>query len=950
MSVSLAAKLFHSVWTCTDQQQPASPESQHHYRLRLVSFLQIKGNKKASTTNRNKPPFPIPFLMRHLHDLHDSAAPSPIVPTARTRPPSKEKPLFFYDMPALARNLYSVANSEADSKPLRLLGIISDDVADGHKKDDDVAADLIRRLQSQSPASASASASASTSSLLTSTASGTGAREMFKAGHRRLRQLAQRQRKDIDSDARADEEARQLSALQREGLLPAPAVSDGGGPRRPRAKKESFDFPTTTAITPSCSNTSFQQSNSRRDVERIGQPWLGDPLERCMLDPLSSGERLSSLDLGDLASFMDTTTSLDSRLDDTKPQRSPAQEIPVEVASQHPATIDSHEHAPQLLSETKPQAQTATSETPHSDLTESTDKGKAHTNERAPRPSQNLKLFPDSLPPRVSSKATWRRSKCPPVSNGAQPAAAGSQHALPPLAEMPSPVLKQSDNKEPRSAPASTGQFADTEEKPENQDCDQKNPDRPSSLPMHAINSFPLPAPTRPLPALPESVSSTTAHTAKANPKKSGRASPSPLGFRAAVNPPPLRKGSPRSNSTELARPHPLVQHEPSSGSRVGDLVAALDSTGADDSREENVRASRCSGMSTHLQVTSRSFEAPRPQEAPSSNDSRETKRRSVEFNLHPVQKDAPPRSPSSASSPPLFPSQPVRPSNWHPAGRTLPSTQINPTSTPAPRPSSQIRRSNSYREESRSEPKRELRSEYPIPSSDEEGIDLRTHNPGESHAQKKRRRTKPNRTSYHDSRLSHGSGIEKPAMDTLSPENASSSSSSSSHNFGSSSPLSQYSQNAFHSHGNSHTLTTLKGRITQLERQNRILQAALLAALEVGNNSNNNKESSESLLSGTVASMLSAPSSKTTPTSSLADREPPSETGGYSSSHRTKDNTHPSRRRDTWLDLDTCSRSSSDGGSSNAQSSNLSAKDKALEGINDVDFGWLSNRSSLVH
>lgn len=488
--------------------------------------------------------------MRHLHDLHDSlAAPSPIVPTARTRPPSKEKPLFFYDMPALARNLYSVANSEADSKPLRLLGIISDDVADGHKKDDDVAADLIRRLQSQSPASASAS----TSSLLNSTASGTGAREMFKAGHRRLRQLAQRQRKDIDSDARADEEARQLSALQREGLLPAPAVSDGGGPRRPRAKKESFDFPTTTAITPSCSNTSFQQSNSRRDVERIGQPWLGDPLERCMLDPLSSGERLSSLDLGDLASFMDTTTSLDSRLDDTKPQRSPAQEIPVEVASQHPATIDSHEHAPQLLSETtKPQAQTATSETPHSDFTESTDKGKAHKNERAPRPSQNLKLFPDSLPPRVSNKAAWRRSKCPPVSNGAQPAAAGSQHALPPLAEMPSPVLKQSDNNEPRSAPASTGQFADTEEKLENQDCDQKNPDRPSSLPMHAINAFPLPAPTRPLPALPESVSSTAAHTAKANPKKSGRASPSPLGFRAAVSPPPLRKGSPRRTRRSL--------------------------------------------------------------------------------------------------------------------------------------------------------------------------------------------------------------------------------------------------------------------------------------------------------------------------------------------------------------------------------------------------------------
>lgn len=858
--------------------------------------------------------------MRHLHDIHDSlAAPSPIVPTARTRLPSKAKPLFPQNMSASATRLpASVANGEVDSKPLRLLGIISDDVADSHKKDEDMAADLIRCLQSPSAVSApaSASASASTASLLTSATTGTGARGMLKAGHRRLRQLAQRQRKDIDltDSSRADDDARQLSALQQEGLLPASAATNPG-PRRRNAKKESVD---STATLPSISNTSYQ-SNSRRDVERIGQPWLADPLEHCMLDPVSPGARLSSLDLGDLTSFMDTAMSLDSTLGDAKPQQSSAQEIP----SQNPATIDSHEHAQPLLSETKPQTQTQTKTTPeplHNNPVEPSDKAKTHDNERAPRPSHNLKLFPGPLPPRISSKAARRLSKGPPVSNGAQPAAAaGPQHALTPLAELPSPVSKQSSN-EPRSVPASTGQFADAEEKPENQNSDQKNSDHSSSLPMHAIKAFPLPAPTRPLPALPElATNSTGAHTVKANPKRNGRASPSPLEFRSAMSPPPVREGSPQS--TESARPNPPGQHAPSSGLRLGDLAEVAESTGADENRE-NVRASRCNGMSTHLQVTSpgerqsRSFEAASPQEAP-------------------------PRSPSPASSPPpLFSGSPGRSSNRTHAGRTLPSKQSDPTLTSAPCPSSQVRRSNSFREEPSSKLKRDLRSEYPIPSSDDEGIDLRTNKSWGSNSQKKRRRTRPSKTFHNPNRLSRVSRVENPdTMDPLSPQDASSS-------FDISSPLSQYSQSMFRSHDDSHTLTTLEKRIAQLERQNKILQAALLAALDVGMNSNASKESTESILSETVASTLSAaPSSKTTPTSSLDDHEGSSESGGYSSSRQKKDNIHPSRRRDTWLDLDTRSRSSSD-----AQSSNLSTRDKALEGINGVDFGWASDRSSLVH
>lgn len=248
--------------------------------------------------------------MRSSHDPYDFAAPSPIVPTSRTRQSHKANP--FNKMPAsTARHISSIANGDTDSKPLRLLGIISDDQhPDNPHKDSDVA-DLIRCLQSPSAAtvtsaSASAAASASASSLLTTT-SASGARDMFKAGHRRLRQLAQRQRKDIDP-SKADEEARQLSALHREGLLPS--ASQAPTLRRSPAKRKSAESsPAHSAL------TTHHQSNSRRDVERIGQPWLADPLERCMLDTLSSTGRLSSLDLGDLAAFMDTAA-----LDEPEPK------------------------------------------------------------------------------------------------------------------------------------------------------------------------------------------------------------------------------------------------------------------------------------------------------------------------------------------------------------------------------------------------------------------------------------------------------------------------------------------------------------------------------------------------------------------------------------------------------------------------------------------------------
>lgn len=243
----------------------------------------------------------------------------------------------------------------------------------------------------------------------------------------------------------------------------------------------------------------------------------------------------------------------------------------------------------------------------------------------------------------------------------------------------------------------------------------------------------------------------------------------------------------------------------------------------------------------------------------------------------------------------------------------------------------SQMRRSNSYGEprmqNDQAEQKPSLRSEYPIPSSDEEGSGINGKT-WANQGRKKNRRTKANKAYDFPRPSNRVPRIEKPAQ----PESTASLSP-----HGRMSPMSQHSQCTFHSH-DSHALSTLENRIAQLERQNKVLQAALFAALDAGN-----KESNENILSGTVASLLSAsdPSSKTTPASSMTMSpssvdEPASESGGYS-------RTTTSRKRQSWLDT----RSSSRRSRRSSVSSGFDTHDKELEGIHDIDLEWLSDRSS---
>jgi hypothetical protein len=134
---------------------------------------------------------------------------------------------------------------------------------------------------------------------------GTGARELLKAGQRRLRQLGKLQWKPTDPKIKAEEASRQLLILQQEGFLDLPA---------PAAKKS---LESTMSGSRSVSNFSFRFS-SQRDVEKIGQPWLENPLEVSDTQH-HSGPEPSPSDLGNLTSMVEAAVSFPLQLDDAHP-------------------------------------------------------------------------------------------------------------------------------------------------------------------------------------------------------------------------------------------------------------------------------------------------------------------------------------------------------------------------------------------------------------------------------------------------------------------------------------------------------------------------------------------------------------------------------------------------------------------------------------------------------
>ncbi|CAK41332.1 uncharacterized protein An12g08820, partial [Aspergillus niger] len=437
---------------------------------------------------------------------------------------------------------------------------------------DENATDFAKFIESQSPITGS-----------------TGAREMLKAGQRRLRQLAQRPKKSTDPRTKAEESARQLLALQEGGFLPTSVPVPAGVPSKRSSHKKSLD--SSRSSSRSISNLSFM-ANSRRDVESIGQPWLTDPLEK-KDRPEVSTNHLSALDLRELTSLVEAAVTTPPHFDDANPPPyqppTPAKDVKVDAQcdSQDPAvavtvtvadtTSGSKEKQSLEPSDAaNPSIQVDSSEekipdtrspddvskdgrasdkdqvgnlsgvqnTCKSNILQSglkTDSGLAIDPEAVNKPATSssgssststsqttpsLKLFPDTMPPRNSSKGAWRISnarslalnrplpaspdpeqssmdsnkECPqPIDSTTVKEDCGAQEVSEPIRSTSSDVGKS--DKEPLASVASEN------------NSQKKGSRRPSSLPMCTIDAFPLPAPMRPLPSLPESTAASGAHS-----------------------------------------------------------------------------------------------------------------------------------------------------------------------------------------------------------------------------------------------------------------------------------------------------------------------------------------------------------------------------------------------------------------------------------------------------
>ncbi|GAB1206724.1 hypothetical protein APSETT445_005423 [Aspergillus pseudonomiae] len=736
--------------------------------------------------------------------------------------------------------------------------------------------------------------------LSTTSSQSSGARDIFKAGQRRLRQLAQRPKKGTDAQAKADDATRQLLALQQEGFLPASLP-----PRKPKksAPKQSIDSTGSSNRCPS--NLSFQ-SSSRRDVESIGQPWLEGSLEGLDACEMKGG-RFSSLDLRDITSLLGAALPRPPQFEDVTPPPYQAStqstdlqekssypstrrisnsktsdpldeiealpkvpEIPDRTSSHHPRMSTSTLDSKQQLSHEQPAdaKPTGPKDAPQAADSKSSSSTpnirQTHSNPVA----HSLKLFPDTVPTRMPNKGAWRISNgCPSPSIRSLPAT--TQQDSSSVSAQPSDT-----NAKPSSS------TKDRDASPENMECMGQMPSaqqtdasknrvtsqghekvplarsgpRPTSLPMGSIDAFPLPAPMRPLPALPEA-------TSGVRPLYGQDATAGRRGLRVNEQ---QRDPQLPSRSTE----------ERSMGSAT---------------RREN-----------HGSMTGRA--APSASQPDTSTDRGKKSSRADASNSKPVT-----------------------------------SVRAGPSRADRIRPSGGTRSTSVLSERVANDLDLHERSETPLPSSEDEGMDVgmrkqQTHrissrqrrpklapiNVDESATRKTRHMRKS--SSYDYSRPTTPRNRRSRGLDKASPQ----------------SPPLQGSHYYHEPRGGRHRpsyVRELEKRITHLEHQNRTLQAALLAALGVGG-----KRNVEGPLGGSSTSLSTPHTSRSFSSMTNSSSSPDSHV------MRNERRTHrrqPPYRPETWIASPDSSRRSSYG-------SEASADIREMENmIEDFDFGWESDQPS---
>ncbi|KAL4786018.1 hypothetical protein BJX76DRAFT_355605 [Aspergillus varians] len=915
-------------------------------------------------------------------------APSPIIPMYR--PTSQSSKRTNYTMSALAPK-YQQYLSMADD-------IHSTGATNAQPSNENVT-DIVRFLQSH----------------VTSQAPSTGTKDMIKAGQRRLK-LALRNKKGTDLKAKGEDTARQLVALQNQGSFPRSQYRKWGHKR---------SVASTTSSSKSISDLSFK-SSSRRDVETIGQPWLENPLESRDAPGSKASSQLSSLDLRDLASFVEAAVNF-SQFEDSNPPpyqppteqpvkptesttsaaehmsrpgttprsimkasglsmedlgHTPSNELPIGSRTNHPARLrisnDKQDFGIQPL-ESKPKAASTVAATPPPSSSSASPK-------RSSAPTTPiLKLFPDVMAPHPSSKKALRiptgRS---PTSNrfGSPVPTSQNTTALPAVFESDNRGSRNSSSSLPKirennpdtretKQPPSTGSerpsaSAEVSLRPEDQQA--KHNRRPSSLPPGAIYAFPIPAPSRPLPSVPEPIPGEQnspmdqqldqldmGHPVPDTPKSSPP--------NISVSPP----SSPRdSNGSSRGRDSPFLKL--ATGSRdpatthntvVGSPISVQPRRGSlgkvGRSREAKVRS-----------LIMKDIAASRYQKNPSKNQVIETRPEPYRDNqLSPPQRDEDSRprarrqyqrkvSPGPSSPPPMSP-PPSNPPRHALHGRrycTSPASTMaaaienfESLSRPTPNRNHRVSRKNNSRgvevKPERESMERNLpdRLETPLPSSDDEGpagdfywnsphrttgrgrrwgpapivIDEPSSDRGRSLKQHQATgsMSPPTQQSY------RRRGLENISRQHLSPNDYQ--------------PQEPQSHHAPEAKSN----PSLEGRIEHLERQNRILQAALLAALDVGV-----KQDLSSLLAASATSTTTPPltgrsSSSTTNTST-------SETHSVGRDRYTRDRKVPYCPESWIASPDSFNKGSYDG--------DRGTQTRELEEMMDeFNLDWLSDRSSIM-
>ncbi|KAL4924738.1 uncharacterized protein BDV17DRAFT_204502 [Aspergillus undulatus] len=905
-------------------------------------------------------------------------APGPIIPTYR---PSSQASKRAYTMSALAPK-HQKYLSMADELP-------STGTNTGRASNENVT-EIVRFLQTH--------VASQTSSQTT------GPKDMIKAGQRRLR-LALRTKKGTDTKAKVDEASRQLAALQNQGSFPRSQYRKWGHKR---------SVPSIASSSKSVSELSFK-SNSKRDVEEIGRPWLEHPLKK-RDEPGSKGSsQVSSLDLRDLASFVEAAVNFSPFEDPNPPPYRPGTEqyakptvtaasgvIPEPVAKASSSNMDNMSGSastelPIASRFNRPAQSMVSSENQNFEQSpeESKSKGptKSHrhnssTSSKSPSAPTTpvLKLFPDTMPTRTSSSNAFRAPAVrSPTPNRCFSPVPGSQ-STPALAS-----VFESDNREFRNSSSSlpkireNGQVKGEKKHPttigperhsasavrglETQDAQAKHNRRPSSLPPGAIDAFPIPAPVKPLPSVPEplrlhgnrdkkvTLNRPTAqlHTRHEDPG-TPRSMPPDINI---SSPSSSENSSPgRNNGTSRGRdsPFPRLMTSPEDTAANHDTLAgppvpiqprrgSLGKAGR--TREAKVRSliMRDLATSRHQRNSSKdqvigaqSSQTPREDQLPLLR-----KGKSSQLNVQQQYQRKVSRGPSSPPPrlpPPTNPSRQAHRSRRYctaPASTMTAAIKNFENMSPSTRSGDQaVHRKKSLQKIGTKHERPHVQrifpdqEETPLPSSDDEGPDGDFYWNSPRKSSGRRRRGNPAPIVINKPTSERGRSLKKHQAT------------------GSIEPATQqaYRRRDFERAPQTHVSSldhrtyepqtyltpepkpnpSLEGRIEHLERQNKILQAALLAALDVGV-----KQDLSSLL-GVTPPLTGTSFSSTTNTAS--SETPSIEPEKIPRSGRTP------YRPESWI----ASPDSFDKGSF------ISDGDRELEEMmDDIGLNWLSDQSSVM-